>query len=292
MSHRPLSWPSPWKGRDRGGRFVQQRLDETDKMLSNSDSADPIFRIDDDEGTAWFSLGDAWSWLFPLLGFAVFESFANPGISVAVACLKFGYADFRTAWWLRSDRLPGRGKVHAPLYCARGCFVSALCSIAGAILIGLFERAIIKNNPFGVFESLFLSTLLVAVLGFFVGTVAAGVGYARMLESRSLVWMDSTIHQARREKRWISVCHGHRNHFLRFCVGTMTLCSIWLFGAAVMGVTVFNDPQQANKPLWARVLPCLFVFLIAGSPAAAVLAAGWKAMRHAAPNAEMVWAAH
>ena len=262
-------------------------------MRTDDGSGDDIFRIDEPERPSWFSWGDAWSWLFPVLGLCVFEWFANPGVSVAVACLKFGYADFRTAWWLRGDRFAGRGAAHAPFYISRGFFVSALCSAIGSVLVGLFERAIIKNNPFGVFEALSLSTMLVTVLGVFLGAIAAGLGFKRVVEQRQNIWMDSTIHQARRERRWTSVCQGRRNEFPRFCIGILIVSLLWLTGAAVGFVILFNDPQHApNDPFWQRVFGCLFAFIIAGIPAAAILVVSLKAWRFAARSADSVWSAN
>ena len=262
-------------------------------MLDDDDSGDDIFRIDEPERPVWFAVGDAWSWLFPVLGLCAFEWFANPGVSVAVACLKFGYADFRTAWWLRGDRLAGRGDVHAPFYFARGCFISALCSAVGLALVGLFERAIIKNNPFGVFEALSLTTLMVTVLGCFLGAIAAGFGFKRVVEQKRSIWMDSTIHQARRERRWTSVCQGHRNEFPRFCLGILIVSLLWLTGAAVGFVALFNDPQHApNDPFWQRVFGCFFAFVIFGIPAVAIMIVGLKAWRHAARSADSVWPAN
>ena len=262
-------------------------------MRQDDNSGDDIFRIDETERPAWLAVGDVWSWLFPVLGFCAFEWFANPGISVAVACLKFGYTDFRTAWWLRGDRRAGRGDIHALFYFARGCFVTALWSVFFSVLFGLLEQAIIRNNPFDVVEDLFISTLLVTVIGFCLGALAAGWGFKLVVEQQRNIWMDSTIHQARRERRWTSVCQGHRNEFPRFCLGILIVSLLWLTGAAVGFVALFNDPQHApNDPFWQRVFGCLIAFVIAGIPAVAIIVVSLKAWRLAARSADSVWSAN
>ena len=154
-------------------------------------------------------MGDAVSWLFPLAGLVLFEVFADPVASVVVACLKFGYADFRTAIWLRGDPNPVRCSCLPYCYLARGSYVVALTALLITLAIGVCET-LFKQVPNANIDS-FIAGMTIWLGGVFLGTFTGGLAMRRIGKAKLSVWMDSTIHSARREKRRHSVCTGSRN---------------------------------------------------------------------------------
>src|SRR5262249_49520249 len=64
----------------------------------------------------------------------LFELTAQPVLSVPILCAKFGWEDFRTAWWLwRSDPYRARGRTHFWLFLANGLLRIV---IFAAVLLG------------------------------------------------------------------------------------------------------------------------------------------------------------
>lgn len=253
------------------------------------DTPDDIFRIDEPPEPTWFLRGDTWSWLFPIIGFCVFESLANPGIGIAVACLKFGYADFRTSVWLLGDKKTGRGGVHAPLYFARGCFITLFCSIVGWIVIAFFERQLIKNNPMAVLEALMISNLIVSLVGFCGGILATGIALNLIAHRRQRVWVDATIHESRRQKRWAAACYGNRNEFPLFCKAFIGMSVVWLAFVVISCLMGFIDPKQRADPVALRAVVCVLMFVVMGLPGAAALALAHRAWKFAADSPAQVW---
>lgn len=251
--------------------------------------ADP-YLIGEGSRTPWTVWEDAWSWVFSLIAFLVFESFANPGVSVAIACLKFGYADFRTAIWLRGDEHRMRGQAHALMYASRGCFVVTACGLFCLFAIGLCEQLILNNNPFLVLEQLLLTALVVAFLGAILGMMTVGFAFQMIGRGRIAVWMDPTIHRARRENQWNSVCYGQRNGFVRMTRAVITLSAvIFIILTIALVETALIDPPNPNHPLVNRLTTALIIFSFWGIPLGGVMLTGMQALRHAAAGPERVW---
>ena len=261
-------------------------------MLQDDDSGDDIFRIDEPERPSWFAAGDAWSWLFPVLGLALFEIFAHPAVAAAVACLKFGYADFRTALWLRGDPIPLRGGALGACYLTRGLFVSAgwglLFAFVLPVLASLFQNK--NNDPLAALQSALFGAAIVMCGSTLLGFVVAPIALARVVNSRLRVWMDPTIHVARRERRWTSVCRGRRNGFPRLCLGLLIPCLFWLVGMIAGAISVFFTPKFANDP-WLAKYGSVVIFLFMSGPGLIGILALLKARRHAAHSPVECWGA-
>ena len=261
-------------------------------MRQDDDSGDDIFRIDEPERPSWFAAGDAWSWLFPVLGLALFEIFAHPAVAAAVACLKFGYADFRTALWLRGDPNPIRGGALAPCYLTRGLFVSAgwglLFAFVLPVLASLFQNQ--NNNPLAALHEAIAGAALLMFSSTILGLSVAPIALMRVSSSRLRVWMDPTIHVARRERRWTSVCHGRRNGFPRLCLGLLIPCLFWLVGMIAGAISVFFTPKVANDP-WLAKYGSVVIFLFMSGPGLIGILALLKARRHAAHSPVECWGA-
>ena len=246
-----------------------------------------VFQIDEPASPRRFSIGDAWSWLFPVAAFALFESFASPGVAVAVACLKFGYPDFRTALWLRSDQNILRRAVLPACHVARGCFASTFWSLLVAGAICVFEKAILKNVPFAILQDLMITTTLMNVVTIGLGVVTLVFGVYGAVKLNLRVWMDPTIHQARRERRWSSVCCGRYNGFRTLSVLTMVFGLIMLFAAFFGGIVQLENPELPGKG--ERVMGALLMSAIIGIPAFYVMWFSAKAWHLSARTPEECW---
>lgn len=259
-------------------------------MREDSSSDVDTFQIEESPRAPWSVWEDAWSWVFPLVAFFIFESFANPGVSVVIACLKFGYADFRTALWLRSDPNPLRGQAHAMMYASRGCFVVTACGFACLMIVGLFEQLIVKNNAFMVLEELIVTALVVAFAGAILGMALIGFGFRKICRLQGPIWMDPTIHRARRQNRWDNVCYGYRNGFRRLAgtvIGVSSLILLLLTGA--LFIMTFFAPPNPNDSLIRRLVCAMVLFLYLGVPSLLIIWSGLKARRFAARDPETVW---
>src|SRR6266571_5337383 len=78
-----------------------------------------------------------WSALF-LLGWLLYEATSQPGLAAAVTCAKFGWSDWRVAWWLRRvDPDWRRGQTCFWFYLAYGLWKVAVMSLVVIFLLAL-----------------------------------------------------------------------------------------------------------------------------------------------------------
>lgn len=192
---------------------------------------------DPDAGWPSFRMTDAASWLFPMVGLLVFECFADPCLAVVIGCLKFGYNDLRTGWWLQGDRRGFRGTALSLCYFARGLYVVAASAFLLVLALILCEP-LLQQNPLANLNSI-LAGLVMWFCGLFLGTACGGVALQTIERHKIRVWMDPSIHAARRDNRWSSVCTGTRNQFRMLVVAVMVVCgsalSLVFISAAAAG---------------------------------------------------------
>ncbi len=247
--------------------------------MTPNDPADDLFLIDDPiSNQPWFRVGDAVSWLFPLLGLLLFEWFADPCLGIIISCVKFGYRDFKTAEWLGSDANVSRGEVLSRCYTARGLFV---VSVAAFVITGVL---IICNPLWNQNQPLDTKTiwmgLMLWVFGLLLGTAQGVAALHRAIRYRVRVWMDSTIHQARYEKRWSLVCSGRTNQFHWLSLGVSSVGVLLLGGVAIM--VHFGITQQD----WAGVFLGALPF---GVPSWWILSRVWQSWSLAATTPNECW---
>src|SRR4051812_3010858 len=94
-----------------------------------------------------------WSFVsWPLIlavAFIIFEVTNQPSFAALAMCLKFGWEDFRTAWWLkRPDPDRGRGRACAWLYLAGGLWQTAVIGVA-MVLLTVVLVAVLQGNQQG-----------------------------------------------------------------------------------------------------------------------------------------------
>ena len=253
------------------------RLREVTIFMPPDNASDDLFLIDDPAANRpWFRVGDAASWLFPPLGWLAFEWFADPAIGVVIACLKFGYSDLRTAMWLkRGDPRGFRGQAVSLCYFARGLYVVAMMAFSILVVLLLWDRQFQKNLLVNL--NSILAGLVMWTLGLVLGTAFGGVACQSIARHRIRVWMDPTIHQARRDQRWTAVCFGQRNQFRWLC---LTVVAVVLSGMLMLMIGAISARN------WRGLLGVSLVF---GIPAWWCLYGVWRSWPLAATCPDECW---
>jgi hypothetical protein len=142
------------------------------------------------------------------LGFVVYELTSQPGLGVAILCIKFGINDFSTALWLRRiDANVKRGRTCFWLYAATGLWKIA---ITGTILMftvatvnGALNRAPAAKGA-GQPPDAFIGAMLSAFFGFQLSMMASITAFFTAWMRGIKLWYSSAMHFARRRKIWPS----------------------------------------------------------------------------------------
>jgi len=140
-----------------------------------------------------------------ILAWFAFELTANATLSLAVACLKFGSNDFRSAWWLwQSDPHRRRADACAMFYVASGIWKTALMPLffAGSISIAwaLYSpQALRPHHPMTIQLQ---KAMLVGAGGAALLVVAVAAAVILSLTAKWRIWVHPNLHRSRREGRW------------------------------------------------------------------------------------------
>lgn len=147
---------------------------------------------------AWVEL-IPWGIMFGL-GWLIVELTAKPIFGIAVACLKFCWKDFVIAFWLyEEDPWKRRGGVHALSFVSKAAFRFGLMTTLATYLVDVFqdrpqkdfdgELRVVTQFAFGICG---------IVASMFLGIAAILGAYG----SRTWIWLDSSIDDSRRQRRW------------------------------------------------------------------------------------------
>lgn len=144
------------------------------------------------------------------MSWLLFELTANATLSVMVACLKFGWEDFRTARWLRrADPDLPRATACSWFYVASGVWKTAVMPILLIMILSVLwavflpraagHRVLREQLASAVIVGLGAAVVLILV-------VAVAVGYA--WTHRVRVWVHHELHASRRQQQWPPRWHG------------------------------------------------------------------------------------
>jgi hypothetical protein len=182
----------------------------------------------------------AWP-LVVLVGLLLFELTAQPALAVIALCLKLGWNDFRTAWWLRRrDPSAGRGWACLFLYASSGLWKVTLTGFAlmVVLVVGLaiaVNAAGPQPGPAVDVEDQLMAALLTGLLGSALAMplTCAAVLAARV--SRAKLWLNGGVHEARRKDRW-----PPPDAFSRGVnrIGLLTLAVLIVTWLAVLGLAI------------------------------------------------------
>jgi hypothetical protein len=136
-----------------------------------------------------------------LVGWVLYELTAQPALGVAAVCIKFGWEDFRTAWWLRArDRLPGRGRACFWLYIASGLWkiaITASLMIFGYVFLKIAGALAAKRAAPHV-----VGSMLTAFGGIAMAAITASAAVVLALVGNHRLWLHHGVHRARRYDVW------------------------------------------------------------------------------------------
>lgn len=139
--------------------------------------------------------------LLLVVGWVLFELTAQPALGVAAVCIKFGWEDFRTAWWLRrSDARVSRACACFWLYVASGLWkiaITASVMIFAYIFLKLTGALPGKQAARHVYGS-----VLTAFGGIALATVTACWAVFLAFLGGDKLWLNHGVHRARRRNIW------------------------------------------------------------------------------------------
>lgn len=179
-----------------------------------------------------------------LVGWLLYELTAQPALGVVGVCLKFGWEDFRTAWWLRRrDPNRRRGRACFWLYVANGLWKAALVAFVMGAALGMVADQIPGPRRARQFSEVIGAIALTTVFGFALSGLAAlrAIWLARRWGLR--LWLHSAVHRACWYDAWppgrVQVGQNNRLGCLLF-----TGVLLALFMLLVAGILVYLGGGQ------------------------------------------------
>lgn len=139
------------------------------------------------------------------LAWLLFELTANATLSILVACLRFGWEDFRTAWWLRRmDPQPARARTGFWFYLASGVWKTALVPVLAVMILSIgwgliAPRALALEGRAAqqIWSALAVGAVASGILIFLVG-----IGVVHALVGNVQMWVHHDLHRSRRANLW------------------------------------------------------------------------------------------
>lgn len=154
-----------------------------------------------------------WMWpLFGLIGIVVFELTTNPGLAVAVFCVKLGVGDVRLGLWLaRHDPNPQRGTITGLMAASLVGLKITLASLIIAIVLAVLSQTIDRNagQNQAVIEQCAKSLGITAGVAMCVSLLIARWGFFQARRAGQKVWLESSMRRAPTENIWPLECVGN-----------------------------------------------------------------------------------
>jgi len=206
-------------------------------------------------------------WTILLLsGWVIYEATAQPALAVAAVCLKFGWGDFRTGWWLaRRDPDRGRAAASSWLFLALGLWKSGL--MAGFLMFTLpmaipwQARGQQAAQPQGASFEAFMGAGIMVMACFNFSVLASSVAFYLGWRRRLKLWAGGKVHLARRRNLWppTQVTLGGANWADALLVTTLVLyLAPLLIFAAVLAVSLVGGGGVRAPAVVLSVLPFVF----------------------------------
>lgn len=192
-----------------------------------------------------------WMWpLFGLIGMVVFELTTNPGLAVAVFCVKLGVSDVRLGLWLaRTDPNRQRGTITglmaASLIGLKITLASLIIAILLVVLAHTFDRNAGQNQA--VIGQCARSLGITAAVAMCVSLLIARWGFRLARRAGQKVWLESNMHRAPTDNIWPLECVGStsRNMVIdvaQFCFLLQIPLIMWgAVSASFLIMRVFPD---------------------------------------------------
>jgi hypothetical protein len=148
------------------------------------------------------------------LGWLVFEATSQPALGVVIVCVKFGWNDLLTAYWLRMrDPEPERGWACFWLYLTSAFWKMGVGAFVLCFVLGMIQLGVEMNNPgaqggFKEAIAVINQTALVVVLGFAFATVLALCTLWQAWQTGFKLWLNPNAHRARWRNCWPTELSG------------------------------------------------------------------------------------
>jgi hypothetical protein len=156
------------------------------------------------------------------LAWMLYEVTAKPNYGIVVACTKFGWNDFLTAHWLaRRDPNRRRGYTCFFFYMASGVWKITVAAFLVTGLVLIITVILGERRPKGLFG---LGALAIVGITSLAVIPALGVALARWYGVK--VWIDSLVHESRRNDFWPPIC------------GTANVAAGLLYPALIMPIVL------------------------------------------------------
>ena len=148
-----------------------------------------------------------WQFLFSwtgllFVGWVIYELTSEANLAVVVICCKLGWEDFLTAVWLRRrDPIKARGKMSFWIFTASGLWKTALTAtiIMFIVALGMGPNPQARANPQPPrVPAEFQQAVLTAMIGVLLSTLATCSSLGLAVWHKQKIWLDGSIHSARR----------------------------------------------------------------------------------------------
>ena len=223
-------------------------------------------------------------WLIAMVALVVAELTTHPSIGVVVFCLKFGWNDFQTAFWLRRhDPIPVRGKVCSWFYLSSGLWrvcisgFALMFALVPIIAIAEARQAAggVPQNAGGQPPAELITCMIVWMLSSLAATAVTflAVGMAHWFPFK--IWVSAVVPESRRRGDWPpGIRIGARpasNVFKWWLILSAIVVSVPLVvaGFVVLAATLGGPGARAAGQANLGLLACMV--LVIGLPLTVVL---------------------
>ena len=208
------------------------------------------------EKLAWFGV--------IALAVVVFEVTADPALTTALGCLKFGWEEVRLARWLkRTDPDRKRGRICSRFYLAWGLWRVSLVATAMMFIL-VFVHAAIEGKPGNGGPAGpppgFIGAFLLALAGFLLSSMVSSLAVISALRHRVRVWLGPEVRWAREENSWPPQAVARRRETTN---RTKVILLSALITGAVVGFLVVLLPLSHAFPQQKAPEPLFFIFMMA-----------------------------
>lgn len=180
-----------------------------------------------------------------LVAWVLYELTSQPALAVAAICLKFGWDDARTAWWLRCrDANHCRGRATFWLYLAFGLWKVAIAA-SPMIFAYIFLR--FMGWLGGGAGRQVVGALITAFTGIFLSALLASWAVLLACRFRLKLWLHHRLHQARRRNAWPPPPHWLTGEY-NFA-GTLLGTTLFASGVPLFLLGLLAIARQALGPL-------------------------------------------
>ena len=188
----------------------------------------------------------------------ILELTAQPALTIPLLCSKFGWSDFATACWLwRVDPNRRRGRVHFGLFLFAGAWKTAVAAGVVMIPLGLWLAEQPQPAQQGLMGQRLFWVFMTFVSGFLVAGLLALATFLLAVKYGVKVWLEATVHRARRENVWPPYCQ--KNHAAGIFLAALVPLLFLLAVIVLAIVAVWNNQAKVVNQDFVLVFTLLCI---------------------------------